>query len=94
VGLSVAGWTGRLDVRTLVHWQVAIVELSAEWHRDVLLPEGAAMLAGLVAGLRAGLGEAAFVVSDRPQDVTAASALADCGVRWAAPARSSVASAA
>lgn len=91
VGLGVLDWTGRVDVRTLVRWRVGIVELSPDWHRDVLLPEGAAMITGLVAGLRAGLGDAAVVLIDRPDDATVASALADCGVRWTAPARRSVA---
>jgi hypothetical protein len=90
VALGVVDWTGRLDVRTLVHWRIGIVELSTEWHRDVLLPEGAAMISGLVAGLRAGLGDAALVLTDRPRDVPAAATLADCGVRWSVPARPSV----
>ncbi len=84
VGLAVADWTGLLDVRSLVRLRVELVELSPRWGQDVLLPEGTAALAGLVAGLRAGLGSHATVIADQPTDFRATRALVASGVEWAA----------
>jgi hypothetical protein len=85
VGLGVSDWTGLLDVRALVRWQVGLVELSPRWERDVLDPDGAAAVAGLVAGLRTGLGPAALVVAEEPADTASCAALLACGVEWTAP---------
>jgi hypothetical protein len=84
VGLGVSEWTGLIDVRALVRWHVGLVELSPRWEQDVLDPDGAAAVAGLVAGLRAGLGPSALVVAEKPENAAACSALVACGVQWTA----------
>jgi hypothetical protein len=84
IGLAVADWTGLLDVRSLVRLQVELVELSPRWGQDVLLPEGTGALAGLVAGLRAGLGSHATVIAEQPTDPRVTRALVASGVQWAA----------
>lgn len=84
VGLGVSDWTGLIDVRALVRWRVGLVELSPRWEQDVRDPADAAAVTGLVAGLRAGLGPAALVVADQPEDAQSHAALAACGVEWTA----------
>jgi hypothetical protein len=90
VGLGVSTWTGLIDVRALVRWRIGLVELSSRWEQDVLDPDGAAAVTGLVAGLRAGLGPAALMVADQPEDARSRAALAACGVQWTAPRHASL----
>jgi hypothetical protein len=84
VGLGVSGWSGRIDVRTLVRRRVGLVELSPQTQQEVSRPDGAALVTGLVAGLTAGLGPHVHVVADDPQETTVTSRLISCGVEWAA----------
>jgi hypothetical protein len=82
VGLGVSAWSGAIDVRTLVRWRIEVVQLAQACQQAVLEPHGRALVAGLVAGLRAGLGPAALVVAEEPLNSAVADALSDCGVRW------------
>jgi len=82
VGLGVSAWSGAIDVRTLVRWRIEVVQLAQACQQAVLEPHGRALVAGLVAGLRAGLGPAALVVAEEPLSSAVADALSDCGVRW------------
>ncbi|SDF22663.1 hypothetical protein SAMN05660485_02937 [Blastococcus fimeti] len=85
VGLGVSDWSGQLDPAALVRAGVALVELSAAAQRDAARPDGAARVAGLIAGLHAGLGPAAVVVAD---DLGATARPTDPDPRttvWAAP---------
>ncbi len=82
VRLGVHAWSGAIDVRTLVRCQVQVVELSQACVHEVVRPEGAALVTGLVAGLRAGLGPDALVVADEPRSAAVREALVGCGVSW------------
>jgi hypothetical protein len=82
VRLGVHAWSGGIDVRTLVRCQVHVVELSPACVQEVLRPEGAALVTGLVAGLRAGLGPDALVVANDPREDGVREALRRCGVTW------------
>ncbi|MCW2699434.1 MAG: hypothetical protein JWQ45_969 [Blastococcus sp.] len=82
VGLGVSSWSGALDVRTLVRWRIEVVQLAQACQQAVLEPQGRAVVAGLVAGLEAGLGSAGLVVAEEPVNGAVADALRACGVRW------------
>jgi hypothetical protein len=89
VGLGVSGWSGRIDVRALTRSGVGLVELAPACQQAVTEPDGTALLTGLVAGLRAGLGRQPFVVAGDPDEILPTSGLEACGIVWAAlsPAR-------
>jgi hypothetical protein len=84
VSLAVTDWTGAIDVPTLVRGGIGLVLVATETQRSVTRPEGAALLAGLVAGLRAGLGEAATVLAVDPEAGSVTAALEACGIVCAA----------
>ncbi|MGY1740276.1 MULTISPECIES: hypothetical protein [unclassified Blastococcus] len=86
VPLAVAGWSGLIDVPTLVRGGIGLVLLSAETQRAVVRPDGAALLAGLAAGLRAGLGDTATVFSVDAEEGSVTSALQTCGIACAVSA--------
>lgn len=90
VALGVAGWSGRIDVPTLVRSGIALVELAPSTQRAASGPEGAALVTGLVAGLRAGLGDGAVVVAEDSRDAETNSSLSACGVTWAIPPRATI----
>jgi hypothetical protein len=90
VSLGVHAWSGAIDVRTLVRCQVEVVELSPACVQEVLRPDGSALVTGLVAGLRAGLGPDALVMADEPRDGEVRRALAACGVPWTVSALSRI----
>jgi hypothetical protein len=90
VRLGVHAWSGAIDVRTLVRCLVEVVELSPACVQEVLRPDGAALVTGLVAGLRAGLGPDALVMADEPRDGAVRQALAACGVPWTVSALSRI----